>query len=668
MSAKKRMGSGKRNYDSLVFWMVILVILIILWSISTSSGDKIEKIEFSGFLQQAKSGNISSVEIEGQNLTFSVKTDTLVINGKTLDTKATKFKTVLPDGYAADLVKGLSESYPDLKIEVKKPAEGGWLNLLITWLPLVLIFVFWIFIIRQMQGGAGNKAAFSFGKSKAKLFDDNKQKKVTFKDVAGVDEAKEELTEIIEFLRNPKKFQKLGGRIPKGALLVGSPGSGKTLLAKAVAGEAEVPFLSISGSDFVELFVGVGASRVRDLFEQGKKLAPCLIFIDEIDAVGRHRGAGLGGGHDEREQTLNQLLVEMDGFDANEGIIVIAATNRPDILDPALLRPGRFDRRITVTTPDVKGREAILKIHAAKVPLKKDVELALTARSTPGFSGADLANLINEAALKAAKEGREEVLQEDVEYAKDKVMMGSERRSMIISNEEKNITAYHEAGHALVALLMPDSDPIHKVTIIPRGIALGLTQQLPTDDRYTLSRRYLDAQLAVLMGGRIAEEVFLGTMTTGAGNDLKRASSLARKMVCEWGMSPLGPIAFEQKEEMVFLGKEISSKREYSEATAVQIDQEVKEILLSAYQVAKKILSENRDVVEGIAKALLERESLGSDEIAAILRQEKGDDAFANVYKVLRSEGDMEQVQEEETPPVTEAEEERKDEAEEVHG
>lgn len=668
MSAKKRMGSGKRNYDSLVFWMVILVILIILWSISTSSGDKIEKIEFSGFLQQAKSGNISSVEIEGQNLTFSVKTDTLVINGKTLDTKATKFKTVLPDGYAADLVKGLSESYPDLKIEVKKPAEGGWLNLLITWLPLVLIFVFWIFIIRQMQGGAGNKAAFSFGKSKAKLFDDNKQKKVTFKDVAGVDEAKEELTEIIEFLRNPKKFQKLGGRIPKGALLVGSPGSGKTLLAKAVAGEAEVPFLSISGSDFVELFVGVGASRVRDLFEQGKKLAPCLIFIDEIDAVGRHRGAGLGGGHDEREQTLNQLLVEMDGFDANEGIIVIAATNRPDILDPALLRPGRFDRRITVTTPDVKGREAILKIHAAKVPLKKDVELALTARSTPGFSGADLANLINEAALKAAKEGREEVLQEDVEYAKDKVMMGSERRSMIISNEEKNITAYHEAGHALVALLMPDSDPIHKVTIIPRGIALGLTQQLPTDDRYTLSRRYLDAQLAVLMGGRIAEEVFLGTMTTGAGNDLKRASSLARKMVCEWGMSPLGPIAFEQKEEMVFLGKEISSKREYSEATAVQIDQEVKEILLSAYQVAKKILSENRDVVEGIAKALLERESLGSDEIAAILRQEKGDDAFANVYKVLRSEGDIEQVQEEETPPVTEAEEERKDEAEEVHG
>lgn len=668
MSAKKRMGSGKRNYDSLVFWMVILVILIILWSISTSSGDKIEKIEFSGFLQQAKSGNISSVEIEGQNLTFSVKTDTLVINGKTLDTKATKFKTVLPDGYAADLVKGLSESYPDLKIEVKKPAEGGWLNLLITWLPLVLIFVFWIFIIRQMQGGAGNKAAFSFGKSKAKLFDDNKQKKVTFKDVAGVDEAKEELTEIIEFLRNPKKFQKLGGRIPKGALLVGSPGSGKTLLAKAVAGEAEVPFLSISGSDFVELFVGVGASRVRDLFEQGKKLAPCLIFIDEIDAVGRHRGAGLGGGHDEREQTLNQLLVEMDGFDANEGIIVIAATNRPDILDPALLRPGRFDRRITVTTPDVKGREAILKIHAAKVPLKKDVELALTARSTPGFSGADLANLINEAALKAAKEGREEVLQEDVEYAKDKVMMGSERRSMIISNEEKNITAYHEAGHALVALLMPDSDPIHKVTIIPRGIALGLTQQLPTDDRYTLSRRYLDAQLAVLMGGRIAEEVFLGTMTTGAGNDLKRASSLARKMVCEWGMSPLGPIAFEQKEEMVFLGKEISSKREYSEATAVQIDQEVKEILLSAYQVAKKILSENRDVVEGIAKALLERESLGSDEIAAILRQEKGDDAFANVYKVLRSEGDIEQVQEEEAPHVTEAEEEPKDEAEEVHG
>ena len=668
MSAKKRMGSGKRNYDSLVFWMVILVILIILWSISTSSGDKIEKIEFSGFLQQAKSGNISSVEIEGQNLTFSVKTDTLVINGKTLDTKATKFKTVLPDGYAADLVKGLSESYPDLKIEVKKPAEGGWLNLLITWLPLVLIFVFWIFIIRQMQGGAGNKAAFSFGKSKAKLFDDNKQKKVTFKDVAGVDEAKEELTEIIEFLRNPKKFQKLGGRIPKGALLVGSPGSGKTLLAKAVAGEAEVPFLSISGSDFVELFVGVGASRVRDLFEQGKKLAPCLIFIDEIDAVGRHRGAGLGGGHDEREQTLNQMLVEMDGFDANEGIIVIAATNRPDILDPALLRPGRFDRRITVTTPDVKGREAILKIHAAKVPLKKDVELALTARSTPGFSGADLANLINEAALKAAKEGREEVLQEDVEYAKDKVMMGSERRSMIISNEEKNITAYHEAGHALVALLMPDSDPIHKVTIIPRGIALGLTQQLPTDDRYTLSRRYLDAQLAVLMGGRIAEEVFLGTMTTGAGNDLKRASSLARKMVCEWGMSPLGPIAFEQKEEMVFLGKEISSKREYSEATAVQIDQEVKEILLSAYQVAKKILSENRDVVEGIAKALLERESLGSDEIAAILRQEKGDDAFANVYKVLRSEGDIEQVQEEEAPPVTEAEEEPKDEAEEVHG
>jgi cell division protease FtsH len=458
----------------------------------------------------------------------------------------------------------------------------------------------------------------SFGKSRARLLS-MQQKKITFKDVAGVDEAKEELREIIEFLREAQKFQKLGGRIPKGVLLVGPPGTGKTLLARAVAGEANVPFFSISGSDFVEMFVGVGASRVRDLFEQGKKNAPCIIFIDEIDAVGRHRGAGLGGGHDEREQTLNQLLVEMDGFESNEGVILMAATNRPDVLDPALLRPGRFDRRVVVNRPDVRGREEILRVHTRKIPLADDVELNVLARGTPGFSGADLANMVNEAALAAARQNRKAVLMYDFEVAKDKVLMGVERKSLLLSDEEKKNTAYHEAGHALVAAMLPHSDPVHKVTIIPRGMALGLTMQLPTDDRHNYYKNYLDTQIAILMGGRIAEELFLGHMSTGAGNDIERATELARKMVCEWGMSDLGPLTFGKKEEQIFLGREIAQHRDYSEATAIQIDEEVKKMVSIGYATAKGILSENRETLIRIAKALIEREVLDASEIKILI-------------------------------------------------
>ncbi len=471
-------------------------------------------------------------------------------------------------------------------------------------------------MIRQMQTG-GNKA-LSFGKSRARLLS-MQQKKVTFKDVAGVDEAKEELREIIEFLREAQKFQKLGGRIPKGVLLVGPPGTGKTLLARAVAGEANVPFFSISGSDFVEMFVGVGASRVRDLFEQGKKNAPCIIFIDEIDAVGRHRGAGLGGGHDEREQTLNQLLVEMDGFESNEGVILMAATNRPDVLDPALLRPGRFDRRVVVNRPDVRGREEILRVHTRKIPLAEDVDLTVLARGTPGFSGADLANMVNEAALAAARQNRKAVLMFDFEVAKDKVLMGVERKSLLLSDEEKKNTAYHEAGHALVAAKLPHSDPVHKVTIIPRGMALGLTMQLPVDDRHNYYRNYLETQIAILMGGRIAEEIFLGQMSTGAGNDIERATELARKMVCEWGMSDLGPLTFGKKEEQIFLGREIAQHRDYSESTAVQIDEAVRKMVGEGYTTAKQILSENRETLIKIAHALIEREVLDASEIKLLV-------------------------------------------------
>jgi len=490
------------------------------------------------------------------------------------------------------------------------------LQMVAFYAPFILIIAFWIFMIRQMQSG-GNKA-LSFGKSRAKLLS-NQQKRVTFKDVAGVEEAKEELQEIIEFLKEPQKFQKLGGRIPKGVLMMGPPGTGKTLLARAIAGEANVPFFSISGSDFVEMFVGVGASRVRDLFEQGKKNAPCIIFIDEIDAVGRHRGAGLGGGHDEREQTLNQLLVEMDGFESNDGVILIASTNRPDVLDPALLRPGRFDRRVIVNRPDVKGREGILAVHTRKIPLGEDVDISVIARGTPGFTGADLANLVNEAALNAARYNKKVVAMHDFEWAKDKVLMGSERKSAVMSEDEKKTTAYHEAGHTIVGLKVPNADPVHKVTIIPRGMALGLTQQLPEGDRYTHSRDYIEGSIAILMGGRLAEDIFLGKITTGASNDIERATDLARKMVCEFGMSNLGPLTFGKKEEQIFLGREIAQHQDYSEETAINIDKEVKRIVMEQYERARQIIIEHRDALDRLAQELLSRETLDSVQIRRIV-------------------------------------------------
>jgi cell division protease FtsH len=521
----------------------------------------------------------------------------------------------------AELMKAATEKDENQKPRVEKVEEeagsnGLFWTAVITWAPFVLLIGFWIFMLRQMQSG-GNKA-LSFGKSRAKLLN-NQQKRVTFKDVAGVEEAKEELQEIIEFLKEPQKFQKLGGRIPKGVLMMGPPGTGKTLLARAIAGEANVPFFSISGSDFVEMFVGVGASRVRDLFEQGKKNAPCIIFIDEIDAVGRHRGAGLGGGHDEREQTLNQLLVEMDGFESNDGVILIASTNRPDVLDPALLRPGRFDRRVVVSRPDVRGREGILKVHTRKIPLHDDVDINVIARGTPGFTGADLANLVNEAALNAARYNKKTVSMPDFELAKDKVLMGAERKSMVISNEEKRITAYHEAGHTLVGLKVPIADPVHKVTIIPRGMALGVTQQLPEGDRHNYSKEYLLGQIAILMGGRIAEEVFLSSITTGASNDIERATELARAMVCEYGMSELGPLTFGKKEEQIFLGREIAQHRDFSEDTAIKIDQEVKKIIAGQYERAKGIIEENRETMVRLSETLLERESLDGVQIRRIV-------------------------------------------------
>jgi cell division protease FtsH len=547
-------------------------------------------------------GNVQEVVVNGTE-----------VKGKYRNDKSTVFHTVIPANYS-DMYKAMRDK--GVTITVRDTSGTGWPTLLSYIVPLVLIGLLWFFMIRQMQTG-GNKA-LSFGKSRARLLS-MQQKKVTFKDVAGVDEAKEELKEIIEFLREAQKFQKLGGRIPKGVLLVGPPGTGKTLLARAVAGEANVPFFSISGSDFVEMFVGVGASRVRDLFEQGKKNAPCIIFIDEIDAVGRHRGAGLGGGHDEREQTLNQLLVEMDGFESNEGVILIAATNRPDVLDPALLRPGRFDRRVVVPRPDVRGREEILRVHTRKIPLNDDVDLSILARGTPGFSGADLANMVNEAALNAARQNRKSVAMYDFEISKDKVLMGAERKSMILSDEEKKVTAFHEAGHALVAALLPHSDPLHKVTIIPRGMALGVTMQLPLDDKHTYTREYLETRLAIMMGGRLAEELFLNTMTTGAGNDIEQATELARKMVCEFGMSQLGPLSFGKKEEQIFLGREIAQHRDYSEETAIKIDQEVRRLVDESYNRSREILAGNRDGLTRIAEALLEREVLDANEIKMLL-------------------------------------------------
>ena len=588
-------------YKNLVLWMVIGLIVILLFNLFQANAPAKEEIVFSDFLKKVEVGEVREVTIRGN-----------AVSGRLSDGSA--FRTFTVD--YPDLVKMLRDH--GVRIIVKPADNNPWYAILLQWIPMLLFIGVWIFFMRQMQGGGAK--ALSFGKARARLISE-KQNKVTFQDVAGVDEAKEELKEIIDFLKDPQKFQKLGGKIPKGVLLVGPPGTGKTLLAKAIAGEANVPFFSISGSDFVEMFVGVGASRVRDLFEQGKKHAPCIIFMDEIDAVGRHRGAGLGGGHDEREQTLNQLLVEMDGFETNEGVILIAATNRPDVLDPALLRPGRFDRQVVVPRPDVKGREEILKVHSRRIPLATDVELKVLARGTPGFSGADLANLVNEAALLAARQEKKSVEMPDFENAKDKVLMGVERRSMIISEDEKRTIAYHEAGHTLVADFLPGTDPVHKVTIIPRGRALGLTQQLPTDDKYNYSKEYLVNRITILLGGRAAEEIVLGQQTTGAGDDLEKATEMARRMVCEWGMSEkLGPLTFGKNEEHIFLGREFARHKDYSEDTAMLIDAEIRRIVTDCASKARQILEENLERLHALARALLERESLDGEEIARILR------------------------------------------------
>jgi cell division protease FtsH len=587
----------------ILIWVFMITCLVFLWQFvvkGTGSGQE-KNISLTQLLNDADQGKVADVMVNGSEVT-----------GHWKDDKA-QFHTTIPANYP-DMYKTLRDH--GVNITIKDQNSNAWLGFLIQLAPFALLLGLWFFLLRQMQSG-GNKA-MSFGKSRARLLS-MQQKKITFKDVAGVDEAKEELKEIIEFLREAQKFQRLGGRIPKGVLLVGPPGTGKTLLARAVAGEANVPFFSISGSDFVEMFVGVGASRVRDLFEQGKKNAPCIIFIDEIDAVGRHRGAGLGGGHDEREQTLNQLLVEMDGFEANDGVILVAATNRPDVLDPALLRPGRFDRRVIVDRPDIRGREEVLKVHAKKVPMAEDVDLNVLARGTPGFSGADLANMVNEAALTAARFNRKAVHMYDFEVAKDKVMMGAERKSMLLTDEEKKVTAYHEAGHTLVSALRDHSDPLHKVTIIPRGMALGVTVYLPEEDQHTVTKEYLETRLATLMGGRCAEEIFLGKMTTGAGNDIERITDLARKMVCEFGMSKLGPMTFGKKEEQIFLGREIAQHRDFSDETARQIDAEVRAFVDTAYQSAYNLLNTNQDIMHRLAGALLERETLDANEIKLII-------------------------------------------------
>src|SRR6202051_289839 len=587
----------------ILIWVFMIACLICLWQfvVKGAGVGQDHAVSLTQFLNDADQGKISDVVVNNSEVTGHYRDD------------KNQFHTTVPATYP-DMFNILRSH--GVNVTIKDQNSNFWVSTLISIAPFALLLGLWFFLLRQMQSG-GNKA-MSFGTSRARLLS-MQQKKITFKDVAGVDEAKEELKEIIEFLREAQKFQRLGGRIPKGVLLVGPPGTGKTLLARAVAGEANVPFFSISGSDFVEMFVGVGASRVRDLFEQGKKNAPCIIFIDEIDAVGRHRGAGLGGGHDEREQTLNQLLVEMDGFESNEGVILVAATNRPDVLDPALLRPGRFDRRVVVPRPDIKGREEILRVHTRKVPLAEDVELSIIARGTPGFSGADLANLVNEAALWAARQSRKLVLMIDFEMSKDKVLMGVERKSMILSEEEKRNTAYHEAGHALAAAMRGGADPLHKVTIISPGMALGLTMQLPIDDKHTYTKEFLESQLAVLMGGRAAEEIFLHHITTGAGNDIERATEIARQMVCEWGMSPLGPLTFGKKEEAIFLGREIAQHRDYSEDTALKIDGEVRKIVTRAYDTARNILEGTRQILERIAIALLDREVLDAAEVKLLI-------------------------------------------------
>ncbi len=599
-------------YKNLALWLVISLMMVMLFQIFKHPERSSTSVGYSDFLSMVESGSISDVTIQGDN-----------ISGMSAQGP---FKTFAPRD--PELIKLLRSK--GVKLSAKPRDDSSWFQVFLSWVPMLLLIGVWIFFMRQMQVGGGK--AMSFGKSRARLMTDS-QEKVTFEDVAGIEEAKEELEEIVEFLRDPKKFTRLGGRIPKGVLLVGSPGTGKTLLARAIAGEADVPFFNISGSDFVEMFVGVGASRVRDLFVQGKKNAPCIIFIDEIDAVGRHRGAGLGGGHDEREQTLNQLLVEMDGFESNEGVILISATNRPDVLDPALLRPGRFDRQVVVPIPDLGGREGILKVHLKEKLVANNVDVSVLARGTPGFTGADIENMVNEAALMAARRGKDRVGMEDFEDAKDKVLMGAERRSLIISDEEKKITAYHESGHTLVAKMLPNTDPIHKVTIIPRGMSLGLTQQLPIDEKHTYPKEYLLNNIAILMGGRAAEEIVLNIQTTGAGNDIERASDLARKMVCDYGMSEgLGPLTFGKKDEQIFLGREISQHRDYSELTAQKIDEEVIGIVTGAYDKASRIIKDNLDILERMATELLEKETLDSNDIdkimaAGVSPQTEGPDA-----------------------------------------
>ncbi len=602
----------------IVFWALIILGALLIYKLVNPGSKNTQNIDLTQLEDKINKGELKQLTVR-QSETVAVDKVSGVEYHIQLSNEHTKAE-ILSEA------RGSVNGKPRVDKVEDEPSSSYWLPALYYLLPFALLLGFWIFMLRQMQSG-GNKA-LSFGKSRAKLLS-NQQKRVTFKDVAGVEEAKEELQEIIEFLKEPQKFQKLGGRIPKGVLMMGPPGTGKTLMARAIAGEANVPFFSISGSDFVEMFVGVGASRVRDLFEQGKKNAPCIIFIDEIDAVGRHRGAGLGGGHDEREQTLNQLLVEMDGFESNDGVILIASTNRPDVLDPALLRPGRFDRRVVVSRPDVRGREGILKVHTRKIPLGEDVDISIIARGTPGFTGADLANLVNEAALNAARYNKKVVAMHDFELAKDKVLMGAERKSMVISNEEKRVTAYHEAGHTLVGLKVPNADPVHKVTIIPRGMALGVTQQLPEGDRHNYSQEYLLGQISILMGGRIAEETFLGGITTGASNDIEKATELARAMVCEYGMSELGPLTFGKKEEQIFLGREIAQHRDYSEETSIRIDSEVRKIVTEQYERATKIIQGNRDTLVRLADALLEHESLDGVQIRRIVAGLPFDDGEA---------------------------------------
>jgi len=591
---------------TILVWLTIFTVFIAIYWFMKNSESEPSAIDYSSFYESVKAGEVQSVTIEGNKITGKYKM------GEDLD-----FSTFGP--VDLEVFKLLSEN--GVRVKYEDDSETPVVQIIFTYLPILLLVFFMIFFIRQMQSTGGK--AMSFGKSRARLLSESQQK-VTFADVAGVEEAKQELEEIIEFLKDPRKFTRLGGRIPKGVLLVGSPGTGKTLLARAVAGEAGVPFLSISGSDFVEMFVGVGASRVRDLFVQAKKHAPCIVFIDELDAVGRLRGAGLGGGHDEREQTLNQLLVEMDGFESNEGVIMMAATNRPDVLDPALLRPGRFDRQVVVPRPDVRGRAGILKVHARKIPLADDVDFQVLAKGTPGFSGADLENMVNEAALIAARRNKDKVDSSDFEFAKDKVLMGIERKSMVISEEEKRITAFHEAGHALCAKLVPGADPVHKVSIIPRGRALGVTQQLPAEDKYTISRTKAENDMVALLGGRAAEEIIIKDRTSGAGNDIEKATELARKMVTEWGMSDtMGPLTYGQKEEAIFLGKEMAMRKDYSEKTAEMIDEEIRNIVSRAYDRAIALLTENRDKLEAMGAALLERESLDAAEIDMVLRGEE---------------------------------------------